>query len=289
MADPMLERLYELFPAYGRSKLAQIALTNELQRRELMAGSSLVCVSLHPANAVTEVTRSFPPFVQWAYAAVCCRVARSPDRRWRLSFGYALPFRSAHPEVLRSRPAAAAMTACTLYPIPFCSAHPEVLRSRPAATGIPTLEVPRAIDARRRGDHRLRRRQPRRWPAPRCPPDAHTVHAHAHVHTHIYIPGAHHRLPQCTHMHMCTCICTHAHMHSRCAPEAPIVRLPSYLHAVSALTDPCIVWHRSLPRAMRSGGVRARSDRRGLLCSGVGAKRGPSRALADLTGLPWLA
>lgn len=70
LTDPMSELSYQLFSAYSRSKLAQVALTCELQRRERAASSAVVFVSLHPANATTEVTRSFPKLVQMAYAAV---------------------------------------------------------------------------------------------------------------------------------------------------------------------------------------------------------------------------
>lgn len=66
LADPMCGYRYGLFDAYARSKLAQVALTNELQRRE---PQRLVCVSLHPGNSITEVTRAFHPFVVRAYAA----------------------------------------------------------------------------------------------------------------------------------------------------------------------------------------------------------------------------
>lgn len=70
LADPMSEQRYAMFDAYARSKLAQIALTNELQRREASAGSGVVCVSLHPGNVITEVTREMPRPVQLAYRAV---------------------------------------------------------------------------------------------------------------------------------------------------------------------------------------------------------------------------
>jgi NAD(P)-dependent dehydrogenase (short-subunit alcohol dehydrogenase family) len=82
LADPMSEREYSMFPSYARSKLAQVILTAEMQRREdgLSAsqmhsvvggdasGSRVVCTSLHPGNAMTEVTREFPWAIRAGYA-----------------------------------------------------------------------------------------------------------------------------------------------------------------------------------------------------------------------------
>jgi len=69
LADPMSERGYTMFGAYGRSKLAQVALSAEQQRRESARGSGVVCVSLHPGNVITEVTREMPYAVRLAYQA----------------------------------------------------------------------------------------------------------------------------------------------------------------------------------------------------------------------------
>ena len=69
LADPMSERGYTMFGAYGRSKLAQVALSAEQQRRECARGSGVVCVSLHPGNVITEVTREMPYAVRLAYQA----------------------------------------------------------------------------------------------------------------------------------------------------------------------------------------------------------------------------
>ncbi len=48
----------------------QVALSAELQRRETSRGSGVVCVSLHPGNIITEVTREMPYAVRLAYRAV---------------------------------------------------------------------------------------------------------------------------------------------------------------------------------------------------------------------------
>ena len=75
LADPMSERSYGVFPAYQRSKLAQVVHTCELQRREDAEWSSggaaanaiaggeggpVTFTAVHPGNAQTEVSRNFP-------------------------------------------------------------------------------------------------------------------------------------------------------------------------------------------------------------------------------------
>ena len=86
LADPMWSAsgVYSMFAAYERSKLAQVVLTVEDQRREdarvaqggagggpgaaAAAGSDAITfVAVHPGNAQTEVSRSFPPPVHQAY------------------------------------------------------------------------------------------------------------------------------------------------------------------------------------------------------------------------------
>jgi NAD(P)-dependent dehydrogenase (short-subunit alcohol dehydrogenase family) len=91
LADPMSERSYGVFPAYAKSKLAQVVHTTEMQRREdaRPAGSAtggsarrtraatregggdarVTFICCHPGNAQTEVTRDFPWIVHKAYLA----------------------------------------------------------------------------------------------------------------------------------------------------------------------------------------------------------------------------
>ena len=67
LSDPMSERsAYGLFPAYQKSKLAQVIHTSEMQRREEAATASasassadaITFCSVHPGNAQTEVSKN---------------------------------------------------------------------------------------------------------------------------------------------------------------------------------------------------------------------------------------
>ena len=69
VADPMCERGYAMFAAYARSKLAQVVLSAELQRHPALVSDSVACVSLHPGNCITEVTRNFALPVRLGYTA----------------------------------------------------------------------------------------------------------------------------------------------------------------------------------------------------------------------------
>jgi NAD(P)-dependent dehydrogenase (short-subunit alcohol dehydrogenase family) len=54
------ERSYSRVAAYGRSKLANLLFTYELQRRLAAAGSSTIAVAAHPGGSNTELVRNSP-------------------------------------------------------------------------------------------------------------------------------------------------------------------------------------------------------------------------------------
>jgi NAD(P)-dependent dehydrogenase (short-subunit alcohol dehydrogenase family) len=58
--DLGLQRRYSRVAAYGRSKLANLFFTYELQRRLAQAGSSTIAVAAHPGGSSTELGRNMP-------------------------------------------------------------------------------------------------------------------------------------------------------------------------------------------------------------------------------------
>lgn len=58
--DLAFEHGYSRVAAYGRSKLANLLFTYELQRRLARAGSSTIAVAAHPGGANTQLTRNWP-------------------------------------------------------------------------------------------------------------------------------------------------------------------------------------------------------------------------------------
>jgi NAD(P)-dependent dehydrogenase (short-subunit alcohol dehydrogenase family) len=56
----MSSRRYSRSAAYGRSKLANLMFTYELQRRLAAAGANTIAVAAHPGTARTELTRHMP-------------------------------------------------------------------------------------------------------------------------------------------------------------------------------------------------------------------------------------
>lgn len=69
--DLNAEQGYNRIAAYGRSKLANLLFTYELQRRLAAAGSSTVALAAHPGGSDTELGRHLPagrllaPFITW--------------------------------------------------------------------------------------------------------------------------------------------------------------------------------------------------------------------------------
>lgn len=60
--DPHWEREHGSVPAYGRSKLANLLFSYELQRR--LVGTKTISVAAHPGGAATELMRNMPKLVQ---------------------------------------------------------------------------------------------------------------------------------------------------------------------------------------------------------------------------------
>ena len=56
---------YERVAAYGRSKLANLLFTYELQRRLSDAGAPTAALAAHPGLSDTELLRNSPKFMQW--------------------------------------------------------------------------------------------------------------------------------------------------------------------------------------------------------------------------------
>lgn len=62
----MTNEKYDRVAAYGRSKLANLLFTYELQRRLEAAGSKTVALAAHPGVSATELGRNSPKFLQVA-------------------------------------------------------------------------------------------------------------------------------------------------------------------------------------------------------------------------------
>ena len=58
--DLQAERRYLRVPAYGRSKLANLMFTYELQRRLVAAGAKSIALAAHPGGSSTELARHIP-------------------------------------------------------------------------------------------------------------------------------------------------------------------------------------------------------------------------------------
>jgi NAD(P)-dependent dehydrogenase (short-subunit alcohol dehydrogenase family) len=56
---------YDRVGAYGRSKLANLLFTYELQRRLATAGATTAALAAHPGLSDTELIRNSPKFLQW--------------------------------------------------------------------------------------------------------------------------------------------------------------------------------------------------------------------------------
>lgn len=62
--DLNAERKYSRIAAYGRSKLANLLFTYELQRRLAAAGSTSVALAAHPGGSSTELVRNSPAVIK---------------------------------------------------------------------------------------------------------------------------------------------------------------------------------------------------------------------------------
>lgn len=59
------ERHYSRMRSYGRSKLANLLFTYELQRRLADSGGDAIAVAAHPGTALTELQRHLPPLMSF--------------------------------------------------------------------------------------------------------------------------------------------------------------------------------------------------------------------------------
>jgi NAD(P)-dependent dehydrogenase (short-subunit alcohol dehydrogenase family) len=64
LADLHFEKGYGRVAAYGRSKLANLLFTYELQRRLERAGAKAAALAAHPGMSATELTRNMPAFIR---------------------------------------------------------------------------------------------------------------------------------------------------------------------------------------------------------------------------------
>ena len=64
LADLHFEKGYGRVAAYGRSKLANLLFTYELQRRFERAGAKAAALAAHPGMSATELTRNMPAFIR---------------------------------------------------------------------------------------------------------------------------------------------------------------------------------------------------------------------------------
>jgi NAD(P)-dependent dehydrogenase (short-subunit alcohol dehydrogenase family) len=78
--DLGFERRYSRVAAYGRSKLANLLFTYELQRRLTQAGSSTIAVAAHPGMSNTELVRNSPRVLRVLNAAFVSPFAQSAAR-----------------------------------------------------------------------------------------------------------------------------------------------------------------------------------------------------------------
>ncbi|AUX29278.1 MULTISPECIES: oxidoreductase [Sorangium] len=62
--DLQWERAFRGFPAYGRSKLANLLFTYELQRRLAAAGAKTIALAAHPGGSNTSIVRGAPGWMR---------------------------------------------------------------------------------------------------------------------------------------------------------------------------------------------------------------------------------
>jgi NAD(P)-dependent dehydrogenase (short-subunit alcohol dehydrogenase family) len=63
--DMQLERGYNQYTAYGKSKLANLLFTYELQRRLADRGANTISVAAHPGGANTNLAQNSSPIMKW--------------------------------------------------------------------------------------------------------------------------------------------------------------------------------------------------------------------------------
>jgi NAD(P)-dependent dehydrogenase (short-subunit alcohol dehydrogenase family) len=76
--DLQSERRYERFAAYGRSKLANLLFTYELQRRLAANHEATIAVAAHPGSSRTELLRNSPAWLRISSAVLAPLIFQSP-------------------------------------------------------------------------------------------------------------------------------------------------------------------------------------------------------------------
>lgn len=119
--DLQSEHRYRRNDVYGRSKLANLMFTYELQRRLTAAGAQTLSVAAHPGQSRTEFTRSLNPIGRFLYGPHArhvtgwvmqdktigvlgtMRAATDPDVRGGQYYGPSGPLQlTGHPVLVRS-------------------------------------------------------------------------------------------------------------------------------------------------------------------------------------------
>jgi len=68
--DLQSERRYDRFAAYGRSKLANLLFTYELQRRLVANGRPTIAIAAHPGSSRTNLGRNSPAWLRFTFTAL---------------------------------------------------------------------------------------------------------------------------------------------------------------------------------------------------------------------------
>jgi NAD(P)-dependent dehydrogenase (short-subunit alcohol dehydrogenase family) len=76
--DLQSERHYDRFAAYGRSKLANLLFTYELQRRLTANGELTIAVAAHPGSSRTDLGRNSPTWLRISFTALGPLIFQSP-------------------------------------------------------------------------------------------------------------------------------------------------------------------------------------------------------------------
>lgn len=99
--DLQMQRAYDPVAAYGRSKLANLLFTYELQRRLAATGSETIAVAAHPGGSRTELARQSPGQIRLGFTVFApllfqsaqmgalppLRAATDPDARGAAYYG----------------------------------------------------------------------------------------------------------------------------------------------------------------------------------------------------------
>ena len=104
--DPNMTTGYTSLMAYAQSKLAQVAFAAELTHR---GGGSVISVAVHPGEAVSDVVRSLPQFIQKLYGVVMGAILLTPAQGARSSV-----YCATSPEVERSTSSSSSSSTSSL-------------------------------------------------------------------------------------------------------------------------------------------------------------------------------